>query len=64
MTWTPQQKVFYSTLNNSSKSFKFVRKKFEIKFKPAFHHQNQLKKYSIQLLNAIIANVGSKIPKR
>ena len=33
MPWTSQQKAFCATLYFASKSFKFVRKKFEIKFK-------------------------------
>ena len=33
MPCTPQQKVFCATLYFASKSFKFVKKKFEIKFK-------------------------------
>ena len=64
MTWTPQQKVFCSTLNIASKSFKFVRKKFEIKFKTYVSPSKLAEKCSIQLFNAIMANFGSKIPKR
>ena len=64
MTWTPQQKVFCSTFNIASKYFKFVTKKFEIKFKIRVSPSKSAKKCSIQLFNASMANFGSKISKK
>ena len=64
MTWTPQQKVFYSTFNITSKYFKFVTKKFEIKSKTRVSPSKSTRKCSIQLFNASMANFGSKISKK
>ena len=66
MPWTPQQKAFCVTLYFASKSFKFVRKKFEIKFKTSKSpSKTRIHAWVLKLqAHGSVENLNAKSPAR